>query len=128
MIYKGGLLSLSCKAVTTSESERPRRRSFQRGRGRGGPRGPKPVNVGDVIEVSIVETSKRGGDGIARVKGFVIFVPNTKPGGDKVKVKITRVGRSYAVAELTQEGAETSSQPESVEEGEAEGFEEESEE
>lgn len=81
-----------------------------------------------MIEVSIVETSKRGGDGIARVKGFVIFVPNTKPGGDKVKVKITRVGRSYAVAELTQEGAETSSQPESVEEGEAEGFEEESEE
>ncbi|GGI71898.1 hypothetical protein GCM10007112_05860 [Vulcanisaeta souniana JCM 11219] len=79
-----------------------------------------------MIEVSIVETSKRG-DGIARVKGFVIFVPNTKP-GDKVKVKITRVGRSYAVAELTQEGAETSSQPESVEEGEAEGFEEESEE
>ncbi|BDR91613.1 hypothetical protein Vsou_07060 [Vulcanisaeta souniana JCM 11219] len=73
-----------------------------------------------------METSKRG-DGIARVKGFVIFVPNTKP-GDKVKVKITRVGRSYAVAELTQEGAETSSQPESVEEGEAEGFEEESEE
>ncbi len=49
-----------------------------------------------------METSKRG-DGIARVKGFVIFVPNTKPGGDKVKVKITRVGRSYAVAEVTQE-------------------------
>lgn len=37
-----------------------------------------------------METSKRG-DGIARVKGFVIFVPNTKPGGDKVKVKITRL-------------------------------------
>ncbi len=73
-----------------------------------------------------METSKRG-DGIARVRGFVIFVPNTKP-GDKVKVKITRVGRSYAIAELTQEGAETSSQPGSVEEGEAEGFEEESEE
>jgi predicted RNA-binding protein with TRAM domain len=59
-----------------------------------------------VIEVEIVETSKRG-DGIARVKGFVIFVPNTKP-GDKVRVKITRLGRSYAVAEVTQEGAESS--------------------
>jgi predicted RNA-binding protein with TRAM domain len=71
-----------------------------------------------------VETSKRG-DGIARVKGFVIFVPNTKP-GDKVKVKITRVGRSYAVAEITQEGAETSQ--ESAEEAGTEEFEEESEE
>ncbi len=59
-----------------------------------------------MIEVEIVETSKRG-DGIARVKGFVIFVPNTKP-GDKVRVKITRLGRSYAVAEVTQEGAESS--------------------
>jgi len=71
-----------------------------------------------------VETSKRG-DGIARVKGFVIFVPNTKP-GDKVKVKITRVGRSYAVAEITQEGAEASQ--ESAEEAGTEEFEEESEE
>ena len=95
---------MCCKAVTTSESERPRRRNFQRGRGRG-PRGPKPVNVGDVLEVNIVETSKRG-DGIARVKGFVIFVPNTKP-GDKVKVKITKIGRTYAVAEVTQEGSLT---------------------
>ncbi len=59
-----------------------------------------------MIEVNIVETSKRG-DGIARVKGFVIFVPNTKPGGDKVKVKITRIGRTYAVAEVTQEGSST---------------------
>ncbi|ADY00324.1 deoxyribonuclease [Vulcanisaeta moutnovskia 768-28] len=71
-----------------------------------------------------METSKRG-DGIARVKGFVIFVPNTKP-GDKVKVKITRVGRSYAVAEITQEGAEASQ--ESAEEAGTEEFEEESEE
>lgn len=52
-----------------------------------------------------METSKRG-DGIARVKGFVIFVPNTKP-GDKVKVKITKIGRTYAVAEVAQEGSST---------------------
>ncbi|MFP3297015.1 MAG: TRAM domain-containing protein [Vulcanisaeta sp.] len=116
-----------CKAVTTSESERPRRRGFQRGRGRGS-RGPKPVNVGDVLEVEIVETSKRG-DGIARVKGFVIFVPNTKP-GDKVKIKITRIGRSYAIAEVTQGGESTTQQGTAAgeETGESEGFEEESEE
>ncbi|MGC9152954.1 MAG: TRAM domain-containing protein [Vulcanisaeta sp.] len=125
---RGLFLNYDCKAVTTSESERPRRRGFQRGRGRG-PRGPKPVNVGDVIEVSIVETSKRG-DGIARVRGFVIFVPNTKP-GDKVKVKITRIGRTYAVAEVTQEGAATTQQgteSEVEEPEETEGYEEESEE
>ncbi|WP_069807415.1 TRAM domain-containing protein [Vulcanisaeta thermophila] len=90
------------KAVTTSGNERPRRRG-PRGRG---PRGPKPVNVGDVVDVEITEVSKRG-DGIARIRGFVIFVPNTKP-GDKVKVKITRIGRSYAVAEVTQGGEATS--------------------
>ncbi len=86
------------------------------------------MNVGDVLEVNIVETSKRG-DGIARVKGFVIFVPNTKP-GDKVKVKITKIGRSYAVAEVTQEGSSTTqgTTEEGTEETGTEGFEEESEE
>ncbi len=73
-------------------------------RGRGAIR--SPVNVGDIIEVEIVELSRRG-DGIARVRGFIIFVPNTRP-GDKVKVRIKRVGRTYAVAEVAEEG-ETSS-------------------
>lgn len=83
-----------------------------------------------MLDVDIVETSKRG-DGIARVKGFVIFVPNTKP-GDKVKIRITRVGRSYAVAEVTQGGTESQAGQasqggeETTEEGE--GFEEMSEE
>ncbi len=82
-----------------------------------------------MIEVNIVETSKRG-DGIARVKGFVIFVPNTKPGGDKVKVKITRIGRTYAVAEVTQESSPTTQEAAegTEEETETEEFGEESEE
>ncbi len=50
------------------------------------------------MEVQIVELSRRG-DGIARVKGFIIFVPGTKP-GDQVRIKIKRVGQTYAVAEL----------------------------
>jgi len=54
--------------------------------------------VGDVVDVEVTEVSKRG-DGVAKIRGFIIFVPNTKP-GDKVKVKITRVGPSFAVAEL----------------------------
>ncbi|GAB6944356.1 hypothetical protein JCM14467A_11380 [Vulcanisaeta sp. JCM 14467] len=63
------------------------------------------------------------------MKGFVIFVPNTKP-GDKVKVKITKIGRSYAVAEVTQEGSATTQGTTEGTEEEAgtEEFEEESEE
>ncbi|MBA2266872.1 MAG: TRAM domain-containing protein [Thermoproteota archaeon] len=45
--------------------------------------------------------SKRGDAGVGRIQGLVIFVPNTKV-GDKVKVKITRVGRGYATADLVE--------------------------
>ncbi len=80
-------------------STRGRRSSGQRsGTGRGGFR-RSPVNIGDIIDVEIVEISRRG-DGIARIRGFIIFVPNTKP-GDRVRVRIKRVGRNYAVAEVT---------------------------
>jgi predicted RNA-binding protein with TRAM domain len=53
------------------------------------------------VEVEVVETSRKG-DGVAKVNGFIIFVPNTKP-GDKVRVKISKVGRSYAVGEVSSE-------------------------
>jgi TRAM domain len=39
------------------------------------------------------------GSGIAKLKGVSIFVNNTSP-GDKVMVRITKVGRSYAAAEV----------------------------
>jgi predicted RNA-binding protein with TRAM domain len=66
----------------------------------GGPRGfpPKPVDVGKEYDVEIQETSQRG-DGIARIKGLVVFVPNTKP-GDKVKIRITRISRRFCEAEV----------------------------
>lgn len=49
--------------------------------------------------------SKRG-EGIARIEGLVIFVANTKQ-GDHVKVKITRISRKFAEAEVAGEsGAE----------------------
>ncbi|HYB93175.1 MAG TPA: TRAM domain-containing protein [archaeon] len=60
--------------------------------------GPKPVEIGKEYDVDIQELSRRG-EGIARIQGFVIFVPNTKP-GDHAKVKVTRVGDRYATAEL----------------------------
>jgi len=58
---------------------------------------PKPVEVGKEYEVEISEVGAKG-DGIARLSNFVIFVPNTQK-GEKVKVKINSVGRSFAVAE-----------------------------
>lgn len=58
----------------------------------------KPVKVGDELDVTISEISRRG-DGLTRVQGFVIFVPNTKQ-GDSVKIKITQVKPSYAVGQI----------------------------
>jgi len=65
-------------------------------RGRRGPSGPKPVKEGDVVEV--VEKSRRG-DGVARVEGFVVFVPGAEP-GQRVKVQIEKVGNTYAVGRV----------------------------
>jgi predicted RNA-binding protein with TRAM domain len=41
----------------------------------------------------------RRGDGIARINNFVVFVPGTNA-GDKVKVRITAVGSSFATGEV----------------------------
>ena len=57
-----------------------------------------PVEVDKEYEVEITDMSRRGDAGVARIEGFVIFIPDTKP-GDHVKVKITNVGRKYANAE-----------------------------
>ena len=62
--------------------------------------GPKPVEEGKEYEVDVKEISRRG-EGIARVEGFVVFVPNTKA-GDHVKVKISKVSERFASAEIAQ--------------------------
>ncbi|MBE0521454.1 MAG: TRAM domain-containing protein [Candidatus Methanoperedenaceae archaeon] len=56
-----------------------------------------PVTAGETYEVSIEDVAREG-DGIARVEGFVIFVPGTKV-GDKVTIKVNKVMRKFAVAE-----------------------------
>ncbi|MEM4201523.1 MAG: TRAM domain-containing protein, partial [Nitrososphaerales archaeon] len=38
------------------------------------PAGPKPVTVGEEYDVNISDISRRG-DGIAKIEGFIIFVP-----------------------------------------------------
>lgn len=72
---------------------------------------PKPVEIGKEYDVEILETSRRG-EGIARIKGLVCFVPDTKP-GDHVKIRITRISRKFAEAEVVGETA-----PEETEESE----------
>lgn len=59
-----------------------------------------PVKVGEIHEVSIESVGEKG-DGIARVKGFVVFVPSVKK-GDCVKVKITRVLAKVGFAEVAE--------------------------
>ncbi len=60
----------------------------------------KPVKVGDVVDITISEISRRG-DGLARLQGYVIFVPHTNK-GDTVKAKITQVLPSHALGEVVQ--------------------------
>src|SRR5215203_4236024 len=61
-----------------------------------------PVKVGEKYDVTIEAISNRGDSGVAKIEGFVIFVPGTKV-DEKLKVKITKVGNGYATAELAQQ-------------------------
>ncbi len=67
-------------------------------------RAPKPVRKGEEYVVDISEVSRRG-NGIARIEGFVVFVPNTSP-GDRVMIRITKVLRRCAVGRVVEVAAE----------------------
>jgi predicted RNA-binding protein with TRAM domain len=76
--------------------------------------------MGKEYDVKIEETSRRG-EGIARIKGLVTFVPNSKP-GDNVKIRITRISRRFAEAEVVEKAE--AAEVEGAEEAEAEETEE----
>ncbi len=103
------------------------RRSFGGGdRGFGGDM-PKPVKVGEEYDVEISEVGSRG-DGIARVKNFVVFVNGTKE-GEKAHIKITEVRNRFAIGEKTgaaaaSAGTEATSEEATTEEAEEESAEE----
>jgi len=87
---------------------------------RGGPQAP-PVSEGDEIDVKIEAIGGKG-DGIAKIKGFVLFVAGVKE-GETCKVKITKVLQKVGFAEKI--GAATSepktdSRPEAMPEPEPE--------
>jgi predicted RNA-binding protein with TRAM domain len=62
----------------------------------------KPVKVGEEIDVTVSEVSRRG-DGVARVQGFVIFIPSAKQ-GMQVKIRIKEIRPNFATAELIEGG------------------------
>ena len=59
-----------------------------------------PVKIGETYEVAINSIGGKG-DGIAKIKGFVLFVPNTQK-GDYVKVKVTKVLQNVGFAEVVE--------------------------
>lgn len=56
-----------------------------------------PVTRGDVLTVTIVDTGREG-DGIAKVDGFTVFVPDSQP-GETVEIEITDVKPRFGFAE-----------------------------
>ena len=84
-----------------------------------GPRRMAPVKIGDELDVEIESVGEKG-DGIAKIEGFVIFVPGTQK-GDKVRIKITKVFRKVGFGEVVgaaeekeaaEETKETEAEPE----------------
>jgi predicted RNA-binding protein with TRAM domain len=69
-------------------------------RPRGGGSGGRfaPVQVGEELDVRIEAVGEKG-DGIARKRGFVLFVPNTKE-GDEVRIRVTKVLSKVGFAEV----------------------------
>ncbi|MCW3984198.1 MAG: TRAM domain-containing protein [Candidatus Bathyarchaeota archaeon] len=50
---------------------------------------PAPVEVGDELEVNIIDRCPSG-DGMSRIRGYVIVVPKAKP-RERVKIRVTQV-------------------------------------
>jgi predicted RNA-binding protein with TRAM domain len=72
----------------------PRNAKSKRGRDSGN----VPVELGKEYIVDITEMSPNG-EGVARIRGFILFVANATL-GNHVKVKITRVDSMSANAEI----------------------------
>jgi len=60
-----------------------------------------PVEEGQEIDVKIISLGDKG-DGIAKVEGFVLVIPETAV-GDEVRVKVTKVLSKVGFAEVVGE-------------------------
>ncbi len=59
---------------------------------------PAPVELGDELEVNIIDRCPSG-DGMSRIRGYVIVVPKAKP-RDCVKIRVTQVDEKSAIGEI----------------------------
>jgi predicted RNA-binding protein with TRAM domain len=63
-----------------------------------------PVQVGKEYMVTVGELSRRG-EGVAKISGFVIFVPGAKADAEKkIKIRIDRVGPRFASGSIVEGG------------------------
>ncbi len=69
-----------------------------------------PVKEGNTYKVKI-ESLGREGDGIAKIQGFVVFIPGAQV-GEELDVKINKVTRRVAFGEKI--GEESAPQPEEL--------------
>ena len=60
-----------------------------------------PVQVDDKLDLHIESVGAKG-DGIAKVQGYVLFVPNTEA-GEKVRAVVTRTMEKFGFAEVIEE-------------------------
>jgi predicted RNA-binding protein with TRAM domain len=60
-----------------------------------------PVDVGTTYDVKIEDQGKDG-DGIARIDGFVVFIPGAEVGQD-VKVRINATRKKFGFAEIVED-------------------------
>jgi predicted RNA-binding protein with TRAM domain len=60
-----------------------------------------PITIDETYDVTIEDVGREG-DGITRIEGFVVFVPNTQK-GDNVKVRVTKIARRVGFAEVVTE-------------------------
>jgi predicted RNA-binding protein with TRAM domain len=93
---------------------------------RGAPRGGgfAPVKVGQELDVKIEAVGQKG-DGIAKEKGFVLFIPGAKE-NEQVRVKVTKVLRNVGFAEVIGKAGE-GAEPKEAETQDSESFGEETE-
>jgi len=57
---------------------------------------PAPVSKGEEHEVTVQAVGRKG-DGIAKIQGFTVFIPEAKQ-GERMKVKILDVRANFALA------------------------------
>ena len=58
-----------------------------------------PIRMGEEYDVIILDMSSNGDSGVTRIRGLITFVRGTKP-DDRVRIKITKIGKGYAIGQL----------------------------